>query len=130
MFDYGMIAARISKFDYYYFLFYYFFSPSVLLCVTIQLSSPLFQTVRGIGPRGSTFLLGLTGNQHSFYAIVKHLKRHMVQEILLLCVKVWHFQTESVVLTSSPVVGSYMRPLPSAENLFHLPVVLGLIQML
>lgn len=54
----------------------------------------------------------------------------MVQEILLLCVKVWHFQTESVVLTSSPVVGSYMRPLPSAENLFHLLVVLGLIQML
>lgn len=54
----------------------------------------------------------------------------MVQEILLLCVKVWHIQTENVVLTSSPVVGSYMRPLPSAENLFHLLVVVGLIQML
>lgn len=40
----------------------------------------------------------------------------MAQEILFLCMKVWHFQTESVVLTISPVVESYMRPLPSAEN--------------
>lgn len=54
----------------------------------------------------------------------------MAQEILLLCVKVWHFQTESVVLTPLPVVVNYMRPLPSAESLFHLLVVLGLIQML
>lgn len=54
----------------------------------------------------------------------------MAQEILFLCMKVWHFQTESVVLTISPVVEGYMRPLPSAENLFHLLVVLGLIQML
>ena len=54
----------------------------------------------------------------------------MAQEILLLCVKVWHFQTESGVLTISPVVASYTRPLPSAESLFHLLVVLGLIQML
>lgn len=54
----------------------------------------------------------------------------MAQEILLLCVKVWHFQTGSVVLTIPPVVESYMRPLPSAEILFHLLVVLGLIEML
>lgn len=54
----------------------------------------------------------------------------MAQEILLLCVKVWHFQTEGVLLTISPVVVSYMRPLPSAESLFHLLVVLGLLQML
>lgn len=53
----------------------------------------------------------------------------MAQEILFMCVKVWHFQTESV-LTISPVVESYMRLLPSAENLFHLLVVLGLVQML
>lgn len=53
----------------------------------------------------------------------------MAQEILLQYMKVWHFQTESV-LTISPVVESYMRPLPSAENLFHLHVVLGLIQIL
>lgn len=30
----------------------------------------------------------------------------MVQEILLLCVKVRHFQTESVILTISPAVVS------------------------